>query len=238
MLTKLSHVVFEKEYDIILQRTSNAVTIGSLVNIYIVCKTASKSIISTNTLTNSLYGATKVTNTSTKDPQKYNYTGWGIAFSSNTFKHPHTGGTGKNVIIFGVNTENSEKENNKKQSIMVLSYGSVKTNDTDIYAEKSYTPDFTSDNKITCLSLHYNGDNSFLFVNGKQITQFKANAGINKYPIAIGNIADRADLPDSDIKVNKFYGNIYDFSVSYEQISKENILKSPTYLMKKMLLYK
>ena len=132
MLIKPSHVVLEKENDIIVQRTSNAVTIDLFVNIYIVYKTASKSITSTNALRNNLFGATKVTNASTKDPQKYNYTGWGIAFSSNTFKHPDTGGTGKNVIIFGVNKENSEKENNKKRSIMVLGYGSVKINDTDI----------------------------------------------------------------------------------------------------------
>ena len=47
------------------------------------------------------------------------------------------------------------------------------------------------------------------------------------------NIANRADLSDSDIKISKFYGNIYDFSVRYEQISKQNILKIHTYLMKK-----
>ena len=126
-------------------KTIEAKTTGSFVNIYIAYKTVSKNITSTNALRNSLFGATKVTNTSTKDPQKHNYSGYGIAFSSITFKHPDTGGTGKNIIIFGVNTENFEKENNKKQSIMVLGYRSVKINDTDIYAEKSYTPDFTSE---------------------------------------------------------------------------------------------
>ena len=30
-----------------------------------------------------------------------------------------------------------------------------------------YSPNFTVDNKIFYLSLHYNGDNSYLFVNGK-----------------------------------------------------------------------
>ena len=64
----------------------------------------------------------------------------------------------------------SKYENNKKQSILVLGYGSIKkiTNDTEIYAEKSYTLDFTSDNKVTCLSLHHNGSNRFLYVNGKR----------------------------------------------------------------------
>ena len=37
-----------------------------------------------------------------------------------------------------------------------------------------YSPNFTVDNKIFCLSLNYNGDNSYLFVNGKQAINFKA----------------------------------------------------------------
>ena len=31
-----------------------------------------------------------------------------------------------------------------------------------------YSPNFTVDSEIFCLSLHYNSDNSYLFVNGKQ----------------------------------------------------------------------
>ena len=30
-----------------------------------------------------------------------------------------------------------------------------------------YSPNFSAENKIFCLSLHYNGNNSYLFVNGK-----------------------------------------------------------------------
>ena len=39
-----------------------------------------------------------------------------------------------------------------------------------------YSPNFTVDNKIFCLSLHYNGDNSSLFLNGKEVIKFKAKA--------------------------------------------------------------
>ena len=42
-------------------------------------------------------------------------------------------------------------------------------NDTTIYAEKLYSINFTENNKKFCLSLHYNGDNSYLFVNGTEI---------------------------------------------------------------------
>ena len=33
---------------------------------------------------------------------------------------------------------------------------------------------FTAANNIFCLSLHYSGDNSYLFVNGQEIINFKA----------------------------------------------------------------
>ena len=39
-----------------------------------------------------------------------------------------------------------------------------------------YLTNFTVDNKTFCLSLHYNGDNSYLFVNGKEVIKFKAKA--------------------------------------------------------------
>ena len=231
---KNAHVILDDDYIFFGQRKTDIISTGSIVNVYIVYKIYPKSITSTNALRNGLFGASKALKTTTNDPRKYNYTGYGIAFSSNTLKHPDTGGTGKNVIIFGANTENLKNKNNKKQSIMVLGYGSVKINDTDIYAKKSYTPDFTAGNKITCLSLHYNGDNSYPFVNGKQTCKFKAkDTEINKHSLALRNIADNSDLSDSDIKSGKFYENIYDFSVGYEQISKENILKIHTYLMKK-----
>ena len=43
-----------------------------------------------------------------------------------------------------------------------------KINDTTLYAEKIYSKNFIQPSKKFVLSLHYNGDNSYLFVNGKQ----------------------------------------------------------------------
>ena len=47
-------------------------------------------------------------------------------------------------------------------------------NDTTIYAEKNYYRNFADPGKKFVLSLHYNGDNSYLFVNGRQELKFKA----------------------------------------------------------------
>ena len=42
----------------------------------------------------------------------------------------------------------------------------------DLYAEKLYSQNFTAVEKKFVLSLHYNGDNSYLLVNGKQEIKF------------------------------------------------------------------
>ena len=53
-----------------------------------------------------------------------------------------------------------------------------------------YSTNFTVDNKKFCLSLHYNGDNSYLFVNGKEIIKFKAkDSEIVPHPLCLGNIS-------------------------------------------------
>ena len=41
-------------------------------------------------------------------------------------------------------------------------------NDTTIYAEKKFYRNFANPDKKFVLSLHYNGDDSYLFVNGRQ----------------------------------------------------------------------
>ena len=41
-------------------------------------------------------------------------------------------------------------------------------------AEKMYSINFTTSKRKFCLSLHYNGANSYLLVNGTEIIKFKA----------------------------------------------------------------
>ena len=57
-------------------------------------------------------------------------------------------------------------------------------------AEKLYSINFTKHNTKFCLSLHYNGGNSYLFVNGTEIIKFKAKySEIKAYPLCLGNIS-------------------------------------------------
>ena len=58
----------------------------------------------------------------------------------------------------------------KKNNILVLGKDFIQEiNGRTIYAEKLYKINFTENNKKFCLSLHYNGANSYLFVNGIEI---------------------------------------------------------------------
>ena len=53
-----------------------------------------------------------------------------------------------------------------------------------------YLINFTEHNKKFCLSLHYNGVSSYLFVNGKEIHKLKAkDSEIVATPLCLGNIS-------------------------------------------------
>ena len=97
-----------------------------------------------------------------------------------------------------------------------------------------YSPNFSAGNKILCLSLHYNGDNSYLFVNSKEVTKFKAKkSDIKANQLTLESLSISANLSSSDVENSKLYGNVYDFSVDYSTISNDKILDIHAYLMKK-----
>ena len=77
-----------------------------------------------------------------------------------------------------------------------------------------------------CLSFHYNSDNSYLFVNEKEIYKFKANnKNLNFLPqFSLGSIPNKFDYDDSEEVC--FKGSVYDFSVDYDAIDKSNILRT------------
>ena len=113
--------------------------------------------------------------TKNADADKYKYQGHGIGFDlSGTFSHADAE-DGKNVVIFWVDMTDSKHVNNKTGDVLVLGHGLIqKIDDTRIYTEKMYSANFSVASKTFCLSLHYNGDDSYLFVNGENVIKFKA----------------------------------------------------------------
>ena len=101
------------------------------------------------------------------DIDKYKYFGYGIGFDRHGFFSHPSGGTGRNVIIFGVDMSSSSKIDNQKKDILILGKGPKQGLEHTLSAEKMYSVNFTENNKKFCLNLHYNGANSYLFVNGR-----------------------------------------------------------------------
>ena len=95
-----------------------------------------------------------------------------------------------------------------------------------------YSFNLTENNKKFYLSLHYNGANSYLFVNGTEIIKFKAkDSEIVATPLCLGNISK--DWSVDNMKKTGFNGYVYDFSVDYDAIAVDDILDIHKYLMKK-----
>ena len=81
---------------------------------------------------------------------------------------------GRNVIIFGADMSSSMNVDNKNKDILILGQGPTQgLDDTTLTAEAIYSINFTRPNKRFVLSMHYNGSNSFLFVNATKIAQCK-----------------------------------------------------------------
>ena len=96
-----------------------------------------------------------------------------------------------------------------------------------------YSINFTLTKKKFCLSLHYKAANSYLFVNGTEICNFKAkDSEIVVGPKCLGNISNDWSV-DNNMKRTGFTGYIYDFSVDYNAIAVDNIKDIHNYLMKK-----
>ena len=149
-----------------------------VVNIYIVYELgASSSHSSDPTIKNCLFGAG--TFTKNADIERYKYSGYGIRFDRRSSFSFRSGGFGQNVSIFGADMSSSIHIDNKKKDTLVLGRGPTQGLESTLTPEKMYSINFTVTKKKFCLSLHYNGANSYLFVNGTEIIKCKAKDSEN-----------------------------------------------------------
>ena len=91
---------------------------------------------------------------------------------------------------------------------------------------------FTENNKKVWLSLHFNGGNSYLFVNGKEIHEFKGNDSETVSSLLyLGNISK--DWTVDNMEKTRINVYVYDFSVDYDTIAVDDMLDIQKYLMNK-----
>ena len=165
----------------VLTSNNDHVINNNVVNIYIVYKldpiTSSRD--TTFTIQNTLLGAMQITKNA--DNSKNNYKGYGICFDERSeFGHTITEGDrahttdARNVLIFGADMSFSVHATNRANNIYVIGKSLTQgIHSTTLYAEKNFYRNFTDLGKKIMLSLHYNGDDSYLFVNGRQELKFK-----------------------------------------------------------------
>ena len=213
----------------------------NVINIYCVyeIQPIASSRDTTFTIQNALFGVMQITKNA--DNSKNNYKGHGICFDERSqFGHTitedgraHTA-NGRNVLIFGVDMSFSVHATNRANNIYVM--GDVLTqgiHDTTLYVEKNYYRNFTNPGKKFVLSLHYNGDDSYLFINGRQELKFKCKTDqLVKEKLCIGNLSNQWTASESE--KTGLYGNIYDFLVDYQAI----VGVGPIYNMHRYLLTK
>ena len=95
-----------------------------------------------------------------------------------------------------------------------------------------YSINFTLTKNKFSLGLHYNAENSYLFVNGTETYKFKAkDSEIAACPLCLGNISK--DWSTDNMKRTGFIGYVYDVSVDYDAIAVDDIKNIHKYLMKK-----
>ena len=126
----------------------------------------------------------------------------------------------------------STKIDNRKKDILILGKGPTQGLEHTPSAEKMFSINFTEHNKKFCLSLHYKGANNYLFVNGKEIHKLKVkDTEIVATPLCLGNISKNWTV--DNMKKTGLIGYVYDFSVDYDAIAFDDVLKIYSYLMKK-----
>ena len=80
--------------------------------------------------------------------------------------------------------------------------------------------------------MHYNGTNSYLFVNGTEIYKFKAkDSEIASSLLCLRNISK--DWSIDNMKKTGFNGYVYDFSADYDATDADEIKDIHKYLVKK-----
>ena len=115
----------------------------------------------------------------------------------------------------------------KEKNILILDEGPIQGLDNTIL-----TINFTLNRKKFCLSLYYNGENSYLFVIGTDIIKFKAkDSEIVATPLCLGNISKY--VFEYNMKKTAFYEYVEDFIAGFDAIAVDDVLDIHKYLMKK-----
>ena len=225
-----------KQNRVIIPNNDNVINIYFVYEIRLIASNRD----TTFTIQNALFGAMQITKNATNN-SKNNYKGYGICFDERSqFGHTitedgrvHTT-NGRNVLIFGADMSFSVHATNRGNNIYVMGDGFTQgIHNITLYVEKNYWRNFTDPGKKFVLSFHYNSDDRYLFVNGRQELKLKVKTDqLVKEKLCIRNLSDQWKASKSE--KTGLYGNIYDFLVDYQAI----VGVGPIYDMHRYLMTK
>ena len=173
------------------------------------------------TLSNCLFGSVKLTKNA--DPDKYKYNGYDIGLDSRSEFLFTDWSIGRNVLFFGADMSSFVHVDNKGKDILILGKGPTQILNRTFSAEGKYTINFTQSVKKFVLSLHYNGSNSFLFVNATKVYRFKANdSEIKYYALCLGYVSK--DFKINNMKKTGLKGVVIFVVVDFNPIDNNDIL--------------
>ena len=135
------------------------------------------------------------------------YSGYGICFDARSSFSFGDSLTAKNVIIFGCGMSFRSHANNRANNIYVLRKDFIQgINGTTLYAEKLCAIHFTQGDKRFVLSLHYNINNSYLFVNDVEQLKLKSKVNyLDRNLFALGNISADWSLQNTENRITRKY---------------------------------
>ena len=116
-----------------------------------------------------------------------------------------------NVIIFRVYNSSSSHTDNLKNNFLILGESTTLVSMEALVYKKKRDINSSKVKSTFCLSLHYNSGNNYLFVNWKEICQFKASNGNVNFPsrFCLGSISNKFDYVISEEL--SFEESVYDF---------------------------
>ena len=116
--------------------------------------------------------------------------------------------------------------------MLILGSGPKQELEHTLIPEKMYSIIFTVTKKKFCLSLYYNGANSYWFVNGTEIYKYETkDSEIVASPLCLGNISK--EWSADNMKKTGFNEYVYDFSIDYDATDVDHIVDIHKCLMKK-----
>ena len=131
----------------------------------------------------------------------------------------------RNVIFFGADNNSSFLVDSLKNNFLILGKWDIfGINGSFGAPEKKFSIKFSKANTNFSLSLSYNADISYLFVNGKEIFKFKAVNENLHFPTQFyleGISNEFSNTEPGEVSLNR---DVYEFSLDYNSIDKSDIL--------------